>query len=510
MTTAPAKLTPRVEQEDSIVRILAEPTKAALIGDETGYGKTLLATEVIVRAGWKRVLLLGISATFPQWADRLAAQSDGAIQLRRLDSTKAGREAFDAFLAGEPGHYFTTIQWATAQNNLHRDKTDYAGNKIPKIDRKTGLPTDKFERERVNLKVYEKMSNRKAGPVDAIIFDESHAIANRDSIGRKTLLSIKTDWKIAMSATWSGNRFDFAWSTTRWLWPELIPAYWTWREEWCRTETKYVNGGRAVQEVVGEKEPEGGFVKTLPLYLRREHDMKAPPAVIVECDSTVEQRAQYEDLKSELMTWASSWSGDREPLVVDIPAVLRSRLRQVALAELSLDQEGKVTFAPNAASAKLRALRGVLDRWAGQPVVIMTDSKIYAKLVAARMTAAGYRAEAWTGDSSQGERQRLKADFIEGRLPYLVMTVQSGGTGVDGLQFACSKIVWLSIPEGDPKLVEQALGRVFRPGMTTEYGAFEHVRINMRDSLDTEILENLLLKGKAIRDSIGAQALNAA
>lgn len=525
----PTKLTPRPDQEESIVRILAEPTKAALIGDQTGFGKTLIASEVVVRAGWQRVLFIGIGATFQQWKDRLEAQSDGRIQLRRLDSSKPGREAFDAFLAGAPGHYFATIQWLTQRDVVYRDKVTLDGKPVWKVKKSTGEIVLKDrkegsigpaqepvrERQRVRLDTFRKMSARKSGPVDAIIFDESHAIANRDSQGRKTLVSIATEWKIAMSATWAGNSFEHAWSTTKWLWPDLIPAYWTWHEQWCHMRPKLDEdgkpvrrkGGMVVQELVGEKEPEGTFVRSLPLYLRRERPEKAPEPIVVVVDATPEQRAQYEDLKEDLLTWAMNFEGDHEPLVVDIPAVLRMRLRQVALAELSLGADGDVVFAPTAASAKLRALKGVIDYWGDQPVVLMTDSEKFARLTAERMTAAGYKAEAWTGKTSEKERARIKASFLAGEFKYLVMTVQSGGTGVDGLQTVCSKIIWLSVPDGDPKLEEQALGRVFRPGMTEKYGPFEQVRLLMRDSVDVDVLENLISKGRAIRGSIGAAAL---
>lgn len=508
------KLTPRPEQEEAIQRILAEPTKAALIADETGFGKTLTASEVIVRAGWARVLIIGIGATFPQWKERLAEQSDGSIQLRRMESNKAGRQAFDDFLAGKPGYYMATIQWLTQQDVKYETKTDLNGDPVYKVDRATGLATDKVVRERVRLETFRKMSNRKAGPVDAIVFDESHAIANRASQGRRTLLSIATEWKIAMSATFAGNLFENAWSTTRWLWPDLIPAYWTWYEQWCKVEPKVNADGREVwlngkrmMEVTGEKEPEGSFVQSLPLYLRRERDEKAPEAVEILVDATPAQAAQYAELKAELLTWAMNFEGDREPLVVDIPAVLRTRLRQVALAELSFDANGEVGFAPNAQSAKLQALRGILDAWGDQPVVLATDSKKFAHLTAARMTAAGYAAEAWTGDASEKERARIKADFLAGKFKYLVMTIQSGGTGVDMLQTVCSKMVWLSVPDGDPKLEEQMLGRVFRPGMTDKYGSFQHVRLLVRDSVDVEVLANLVAKGAALRASTSAEAL---
>lgn len=492
-------------QEDAVNRILSEPTKAALIGSEVGLGKTLLATEVALRAGWRRVLLIGIVHTFDQWDEHFREQSAGVVGLRKMDSTKAGRAVYADFLAGEPGYYFAGIQWLYAQDWEHRDKKDSEGAPIPMIDKKTGLPTGKNQRERVHLKTFAKMCARKGGTLDAVVFDEAHQVSERTSVGRKTLLTLKTEWKLALSATWAGNSFENAWSLTNWCWPDLIPAYWTWHTRWCKTETQYIGGGRKVQVTVGEKEPEGEFIKTLPLYIRHLSAERPPEPVKIFVQSTPEQRRQYQDLVDELLTWAKSWDGDREPLVVDIPAVLDARLKQVALAELSFDVNGDVNFASDAPSAKLHALKGILDSWGDQPAIIFTPgSKKFAKLVSDRMNAVGYQNEMWTGDTPAARRPRIKKDFIEGRLRYIVATPESMGTGTDGLQRVCNKMVWLSTPDGNPTVEEQGVGRLFRPHRTMEGGGFVDVRILMEDSVDVDKLETLIAKGRSVRSSIGA------
>lgn len=499
------KLTPHAHQEDAIQRILAEPTKAAIIGSEVGMGKTLLATEVILRAGWRRVLLIGIVHTFDQWQDHFDSQSHSSVRILKLDSTKAGRTNFEAFLAGEAGIYFAGIQWLVAQDWRHQDKLDSQGAPLPAIDKKTGLPTGKNQRERKHLETFRKMSTRIAGPLDAIIFDEAHQVSNRDSVGRKTLLSMKSEWKLALSATWAGNSFENAWSLPRWCWPDLIPAYWSWHEQWCKTETQYIGRGKSVQVVVGEKDPEGTFAKTLPCYIRHASVERPPEPVRIYVDSTPEQRAQYEQLKAELLTWAANWEGEREPLVVDIPAALDARLKQVALAELSFDQDGEVNFAANAPSAKLGALRGILDSWGKQPVLIfVAGSEKFARLVSARMNAAGYANALWTGKVKQVDRKAVKAAFMAGEIQYIVGTPESMGTGTDGLQKVCSKMVWLASPDGNPLLEEQGVGRLFRPGRTDAYGAFMDVRILMRDSVDVDKLDKLIAQGRAMRRSIAA------
>lgn len=517
-----ARYVPHDYQTDAIERALAEPTRAALIGSEVGTGKTLLTAEIMIRAGWERVLLIGIPDTFSQWAETIERQSEGtAPALRKMESNKAGRAAYADFLAGEPGYYFAGIQWLQAQDFRHEDKLDADGMPIEKIDKNTGLPTGKMERQRVHLRTFAKMSQRKGGGLDAVIFDEAHQVSNYKSIGRRTLLTFRGRdeapmFKMALSATWSGNSFDNAWSLTNWLWPELVPAYWNWHGQYVEMKASknaegndvYV-GGKQVMEVAGEKNP-GEFARSLPLYIKDEAE-KAPEAINVYCEPTPQQSAQFAELKAELLTWVySEMSEGREPLVIDIPAVLHSRLRQVALAELSFDIDGNVAFAPNAASGKLRALKGILEQWGGQPAVLFTDSEKFARLTADRMTAAGWSVACWTGKTSRDDRAQIKADFIAGKIQYIVGTVQSMGTGIDGLQRVCSKAVWLSEPDGNPVLADQALGRVFRPGRTLKYGEFQHVRLLQLDSPDVGVAARIVAKAKAIYASTGRHVLTAA
>lgn len=554
------KLTPRPLQEEAIARVLAEPTHGALIGDQPGFGKTLIGSEIVARGGFTFGLFIGLKDTYTQWAERVEAQSDGRIRLRRIDGTVAGKKAFADMLAGVDGFYYSGSQYLVRQDwtsvpAFERDGKTPKWKRVTKDNLMTGekkgdlILNDRHEWEPKrfierregeigpalypvrtvgpaqapirmstpkHLATYRKKMKRR---LDIIVFDEVQMISNRKSNGRRTLGSIKTDWKIAMSGTWFGNSPDNAWTIAYWTWdgkinpetgqPYVGTNFEKWRNEFIATEIVYgKNGkpletprGRSVTKVTGEKVP-GAFAATLPCYIRRENEEQAPEPTLIYCDPTPQQRAQIEELKRDLMTWVMGWDGEEAPLVVDMPPILAMRLRQVAIAELSYDAEGKVTFAANAASAKLRPLKGLVDHWAGQRVGIFTDSKIGAKFIAHRMRVAGYAAEAYTGDLNEKERASLKARFIAGEVRYLVGTIQSMGTGIDGLQRVCNKLIWVSTVPGNPSLNEQALARYFRQGRTLERGGFEHVEILMNDSVDVESMERLLEKAYQMRESM--------
>lgn len=477
------KLTPHPSQADAIERIMQEPTHAALLASDTGTGKTLVAMELLVRMGFKRTLTIGIKDTYQQFADRLKAQSDGTMELRRIDGMKAGRANLAAMLAGDDGHWFVGSQFLREQ--------DWAteGNGIIDDDGKEGT-------ERVQLKTFAKMK-----PLDALIFDELHVVADKGAKTRRTLISLKTDWKIGASATPYGNSFAGSWSICRWLWPNHIdPAFSRWSTEWCATKSQRVTGGRQVQIITGERSP-GEFVKTLPCYIRTEA-LAVPAPSVHYVELTPQQRADYESVEEDGVTWLMSHP-DLRPMVTNLPITKQIRLRQMTLGVMSMTDEDDVYFHLETESTKLAALRQIIDGWEPQPVLIYVDSKRFAKVTVARMQRAGYAAVEWSGDVSSKDRDRIKADFIDGSVTFIVAVISSFSTGLDGFQTVCNKIIWLSASQ-DNRHNLQAVARIFRQGMTQAHGGFSHVHIIARDTIDEGVFSRKTAETIALRSTLKA------
>lgn len=491
--------TPHAHQEEAIELALSQMgegrSNGCLIGDEPGAGKTTVAAEVILRAGWQRALIIALPDTHTQWADRLAAQSDGETLARICNGTsRIGRENFEAFMKGEPGIYVAGADFLRQKDWEMRE-----------IDGK---------RKSVRVNHYRRTHTK---PLDGIIFDECHAIANKKSKTRATVWSIKANFRLAMSGTWARNDPANMWSVAKYVWPGedpttgefyVINSFGDWSEKYLTSEVVYANGravldtrGNPVRRMTGEKIP-GEFVGTLPAYRRLENEDRVPEAEVIYVKPTPEQEQQLADLEQDFLTWVVNWEGEDEPLVADIPIVLQTRMRQACIAALSFDEDGGVTFAPDAASAKLGPIRGLIEGpFKEQPVAIYTDSKIGAHFIAQRMRGAGLDARAWTGDLSKAERVEFKRGFLAGEFDYIVATVQSFGTGLDGFQLRCNKVIWVSEANGDNALNEQAIARFFRPGRMMEYGGFAHVKLllDTPGSPDVHTFERLLEKGRAIR-----------
>ena len=363
---------------------------------------------------------------------------------------------------------------------------------------------------RTHLKTFAKPR----AAVDVVIFDEFHAIQNRKSLTTRTVNTLRTDWRIGLSGTWTGNSFEGAWSTAKWVWPGerdgekiIDSSFHRWVAEWCETEDVYVPGkDKPVSKVVGERGEPGTFAAQLPCYILDEPFPQPPAAVGVYVDLTPAQRAQYTQLEEEAIAWVRDHEGIEAPVVADLPIVLRQRLRTATLGEMSLDAEGEIFFDADCTSAKITALRGVLDefdRQAGrkEPAVIFTDSRRFAHVVAERMNRAGYRALAWTGDASEKQRMAMKEQFLAGEQDYIVATIPALSEGLDGLQYRCSKIVWLSRSENQLKN-DQSAARIWRPGVDQD--AFMQVDILARDTLDEGTFSRLAMTRRRNRLQMGA------
>ncbi|MET4703072.1 LAGLIDADG family homing endonuclease [Frigoribacterium sp. UYMn621] len=477
---------------------------------------TLQATEVVVRMGFERVLYIGIKDTYHQWADRLSAQSDGALELRRIDATKAGRLAWDDAYAGKPGQYFVGAQFLTAQDWTARQIMDTNGHKLWKEDEngerilRHGEPVPVTEQH--HLQIF-KRARIQAHPFDLVIFDEVHVVSNRKSVGRKTLVTIPTHNKLAMSGTWWANKFEGAWSITKWVWPELIDSsFQRWSEMWCSSEPVLKAGGeqmvsargRDIIKLKGERNP-GEFVKSLPCYIRLDGELEVPEPEIVYVDLLPEQRADYEDLERDMMVWLETPAGQRATLIADLPITLRTRLRTATLGVMSLDDEtGQVFFADDTRSTKLHALRGIVDRedWRGQQVGIYCDSKQFVKVTVKRMRAMGYDAVEWSGDVSSKAREEIKRKFLAGEIQYLVSVIASFSTGLDLFQTVCGRVCWLNESD-DNSRNQQAIKRYFRSGRKE---GFQHLKIVARESYDEGILSRNVMGTLAMHASLTVAA----
>jgi len=442
-------LTPTQEQERAIQRMVEEPTKAALNGSTMGAGKTVKAVEVVKRLSAETVLLIAPLGTRLGW--KVTFERQGVeLPFRWINSSKDGKMALDDWQWQLPGIYFVGVEYFV---RLGWEKT-----------RKT--------------KIWSKKP-------DVVLFDEVHRSQNRHSKTYKTLKQVDGHYKMSMSGTPTGNSFDGAWAVTKWLWPDLIEnSYHFWVDRWCQTE--YDHFAPNNRKVIGEKNP-GSFFNWLPCYVRIESELDVQlddSQVFVELSA--QQRRAYQQLEKDMITWVEG-----NPLVVEFPITLRTRLRQASLGMFSVDELGEIRFENDCKSSKADAMFEILaNDFEDEPALILTDSRKFANVVAHKLAAQKNPTALWHGEISQDAREVAKKQFIGGEVKYLVAVISAIAEGVDGLQLATRNILWLN--RSDNRILnEQAMARIMRQGQTKQVRSREIIAV---DTYDAGVLSSHIAK----------------
>lgn len=445
------KLTPDPKQEVAIRKIVSEPTKAALNASLMGTGKTVMGVEVALRMNAKTVLIVAPLNTYWGWYDTIMRQSEYAVpELTKIDSTTKGKQAFVDLSSGVDGWYFVGREY-------FRTKEWY-----------------------------------KVKP-DLALVDECHFAQNRKSKSFKVLKQLKPRFKLSMSGTPFGNRFEGFWAVSRWLWSEdkiVDRSFWAWVEKWASTKYNPFSG----VEVAGESNP-GAFAKSLPCYVRLEPDYNI--GVVQETryvDLVPSQRKVYEKFQRDLVVWLED-----NPLIAEVPIAARIRLRQMTLAVPSIRDDDSVYFEPDAVSTKYKAMLEIIEDSPDDKMLVLTDSQIYAKIVVERLNARSTGcAFEWSGTASQVKRQDAKDKFIKGNLKYIVAVIPAIAEGVDGLQDVCSTVIWLSHSDSNI-LNQQVLDRIRRRGQKDVVKVYD---ILARDTFDEGQLSSLLQTQLAMNNSL--------
>jgi superfamily II DNA or RNA helicase len=412
-----------------------------------GTGKTLMGVEVAKRINAKTVLIIGPLNTYWGWWDTIQRQTDYASTITKIDSTKSGVKALADLQAGVSGWYF-------------------------------------IGREYFRSKDWSKITP------DMVMIDEVHFMQNRNSKSFKSAMKLNAGFKLSMSGTPFGNRFEGAWAVTRWLWPKAIPkSFWSWALDYCVLAyspfSKY--------DIAGEAEP-GKFVSELPCYVRLEpkHNLE----VIQETryvDLLPAQKKIYDKLEKDLVVWLED-----NPLVVEVPIATRVRLRQITLAVPTLNEAGEVVFADDAKSTKFQALQEIIEDNPDEPMLLLTDSQKYASLVTKRLNATTKQAFEWSGKANQTQREAAKQAFLRGECKYIVAVIPAIAEGVDGLQDVCSTIVWLSHSDSNV-LNQQVVDRIRRRGQQSPVKIYDIVA---RDTYDEGQLSTLVERQLSMNASL--------
>lgn len=271
----------------------------------------------------------------------------------------------------------------------------------------------------------------------AVTIDEFHksGLNNRRSLFYQGVTLIDAWLKSALSGTPMGGKPRKLWPVLHWLSPENFSSEWSWINKWLKTQAGHTQHSKIVGAL--QKNVEEKFAKAHSRHMIRRTKLSVLPGLPerieeVRWSKMVEpQKEQYDKFAAELEIRI-----DEERLSANNVLSEYTRLKQFANAMQKV-VEG-VPY-PTSKSGKLDDIEEILDENGirkvdpepGARAILGTESKRFADMVHAWLTAKHIPSAVLTGDTKDSESVigRFKHGGTEQFV--IVMTVQTGGVSLD-------------------------------------------------------------------------------
>lgn len=322
-------------------------------------------------------------------------------------------------------------------------------------------------------------------PWDAVIFDESHRLANRTSqvYGAAETIAKNSGRLHLVTGTPILNHAKELWAALHLMDPKEYRAFWNWAG--ARFQIKLPRyRGRIVREI-GKPLPHA-----VPILREELH-----------------QRMIYKSLRElmpELPEETTTWHH------LDLSAAERKAYDNM-VDNFWMEVGGEVILADNSAArnTRLQQLSSDWSAW-GEPigtkaqaaVELASDlgeqSLIFCLFRGTAKAVAQQLKGAWpyTGDMNAAEREEAKQMFMSGKAKHLVGTIRVLGEGVDGLQ--CARNVIFIDRAWTPARNEQAVGRLLRQG---QRNAVNVIHIVANDTVD-EVVNDALRQKRDVIEAV--------
>lgn len=338
---------------------------------------------------------------------------------------------------------------------------------------------------------------------DAVVFDESHRLKNRNSQTFKAAIKLarRVDKVILVTGTPILNRADELWTSLAMLEPGVRKSFWRWAEFHFHIVSVRYRPGRPIRQVCKNEKCRTckgrGLLPGHAKLLRAElgdrliqkplsellPDMPPVTETYLRVQLSPEERRQYDSMVKD------AWMEFDGNLIVAVNDVSKqTRLRQLA-SDWSV-------FGKPAIGTKVRAVCDLVSDLESEQVVIFAAFReTVAALCREIPQSVGYH-----GGLDRAERDSALQDFKTGKARVLVGTISTMGEGIDGMQVA-RNVIFLD-RDWTPARNEQAVARLQRSGQLSSVNVTHVVAEN---TVDDTVASALQRKRDVIQAVLGTR-----
>jgi SNF2 family DNA or RNA helicase len=343
-----------------------------------------------------------------------------------------------------------------------------------------------------------------------IIGDEIHKVKNRKAQVTQAFKKIKGDHKLGLSGTPGDNRPDDLWSVLNWLYPKKFTSYWNFTRDFCNYLELKTSSGNGYRKMLGVRNENMLHREMAPFFIRRrkEEVLKDLPEKYysqVWVDLTPKQRKAYDQMRKSQLAWVGE--NFERPLAAPIAISQLIRLQQFALGNVRIDDVLK-TFRNNRfdptrieepydpfqhtnwrtrqeivpeyhieeESAKLNVAMNLIED-TDDSIVVFTQFRDVAHMLAARLHKAKITYGLVTGDVAKHHRDRVVGEFQDKQRRIFVGTFAAR----EGLTLTASSTEIFIDRAWSPSWNRQAEDREHRIGQTN---AVHVIDIMARNTVD--------------------------
>jgi len=285
----------------------------------------------------------------------------------------------------------------------------------------------------------------------AIFVDESHMIKTPSSIRTKNITAIggMCTHRYVGSGTLSPAGLLDLYSQYQFLSQDIVGIgnYYSFKHRYA------VMGGFENKEVVGYDNVEELMTLLRPwtFQVSKEEMVDLPPKIFTEpiiVQMTAEQKKIYNDIKKKKAVIINDIldSGENLEIVVEEILQIYALLRQVATGFISYDDEDgkrqRQWITPPEKNPKYKELIYLLESNPKKPFTFWTCHLMELHAVHKLLNEKGFPIGKFHGAMTREERIEALDDFETGRVPHLIATPGTGGTGLDFIH--SSDVVYIS------------------------------------------------------------------